>query len=216
MEDSIVPEYDSANPLIRWIFHWRLKVALSYVSALKPASLIDIGCGEGLFIEKLLDSKIPIDEIWGIDRNPRIIEAISLKYPDCSFNHYNFAGEPCPGQKHFQDGEFEVTVCLDTLEHIEKADEAIKEIRRLTADDGYLITSQPTENLFYKLCRFLAKGVFSAKSGPASGPHYHKAGQLHRLVRNNGFTRILGRSLPLPFPFDLFHINLYQKDGEGR
>jgi len=157
-----------------------------------------------------------VDKIWGIDQNLHIIEEMRQKYPGCFFNHHTLAGELRPGQTHFQDGQFEVVVCLDTLEHIEKVDEAIKEIRHLTVDHGCLITSQPTENTFYKLGRFLAKGVFSAKSGPSSGPHYHKAGQLDRLIRKNGYTKILCRHLPLPFPFDLFHVNLYQKDGEGR
>lgn len=46
------------------------------------------------------------------------------------------------------------------LEHIEDIARALRELRRILADGGYLILCAPTENTFYKLMRFVVKVLF--------------------------------------------------------
>ena len=89
---------------------------------------------------------------------------------------------------------------------------ALTEIKRVLDKKGYLITSEPTENLLYKTLRFLYKGTYSKEKGPTAGAHYWNAKDIDKKIRSFGFTRISNHRIPLPLPLcDLFHINLYKK-----
>jgi len=61
---------------------------------------------------------------------------------------------------------------LDVLEHFQDLKEPVKEIARILKKDGFLVTSLPTENFFYKLGRFLTTGTTSMEKGPCS-PHFY-------------------------------------------
>jgi 2-polyprenyl-3-methyl-5-hydroxy-6-metoxy-1,4-benzoquinol methylase len=202
---NIVPEYQSKNPIVQWLFHKRLKTAQAYVRALKPNTLLDAGCGDGSFVRLMAhDSTLPDLAITGFDINTRIT-SLSAEFPKYSF----VVGSM--NKTDFADESFDVVVTLDVLEHFEHAHVPISELRRVIKKGGHLITSEPVESVFYKTLRFLIKGTFSEVEGPGSSPHYHNARGIDRIVRECGFARVESKKLPVPMPFDLFHINLYKR-----
>jgi SAM-dependent methyltransferase len=196
----IVPEYRSRNALVRWLFHERLGTAARYVAAVRPDALIDIGCGEGRFLQLLneLDVRVPV--MWGIDLNPNVS---ALAVPNCTFAQRDVV------RTGFADAAFGAVACLDILEHVPALPEALAEIRRIVRPGGHLITSEPVESGLYKALRFLLKGTTSQVAGPGAGGHYGNAQQIHRIVVHSGFTLLRSRRLPCPPPLDLFHVNLY-------
>ncbi len=50
--EQIVPEYYSKNKHIQNIFFKRHEIALEYLKKVNPISVIDLGCGDGLFTKK--------------------------------------------------------------------------------------------------------------------------------------------------------------------
>lgn len=201
---EIIPEYYSKSGIVRWLFHKRLAFAEAYVRSVAPRSMVDIGCGDGQFIDLLNKRGVRIDNVWGIDLNDRVT-GLNGKIKNCTFERRSVF------DTGFPEGMFDAAVCLDVLEHIRDIGEALAEIRRILSDSGHLITSEPSESALYRSLRFVLKGTYSQESGPGAGKHYYNARQIDRIIQENGFVRINSRKLPLSPPFDLFHINLYQK-----
>ncbi len=201
---EIVPEYHSKNFFVRWLFIKRLTLALCYLKDINPAALIDIGCGDGYLIRLLNTNKIGIKEMWGIDLNPQVIQ-LNSEVQNCTFSQQSIF------RTDFSDQKFDIAVGLDVLEHLKDIETALCEIRRILTPHGYLITSEPVESVLYKSLRFLLKGTYSQESGPGAGKHYFNARQIDQIITHSGFQKRDSKKIPLPRPFDLFHINLYQK-----
>lgn len=203
--EQIVPEYYSKNMTVRWLFHQRLKIALDYVRKINSKVLVDIGCGDGSFIKLITNKEVnSIDEIWAIDINPSLMQ-FATRYPDCNFRIQNII------KTDFRDQQFDTIVCLDVLEHIKDIKKAINELRRILVIGGHLITSEPVESFLYKLLRFSIKGTFSQKLGPGASAHYYKASQVDTVIKKMKFEKVISKKIPFYSPFDLFHLNLYQK-----
>ncbi len=203
---KIVPEYYSKNPAVKWLFKKRLYIALKFLKTIKTDVLIDIGCGDGYFIQLINKCGIKARAMWGIDLNPRVIQ-LETQIRNCDFRVRNIL------KTGFQNYMFDVVVCLDILEHMKDIKVAIIEIKRILKDDGHLIVSSPVESTLYKSLRFIIKGTYSQASGPGAGKHYYNARQLDKIIRQMGFDRVLLKKIPLCYPFDLFHVNLYKKQG---
>ena len=201
---EIVPEYRSANPAVRWLFLKRLDVALDLarLDESGPLRVADLGCGEGMTL-RLLRERFPRHEITGIDHNPNVA-ALAVPGVAVRAGDLNDPALLAPGS-------FDRILCLDVLEHIENFDAPLASIRRALAPGGLLVISAPAENLFHKTSRFLLKGTFSEKAGPASSPHYHRAATLRRDIAAAGFEELSSVSLPLPGPLALIVLAAFRR-----
>ena len=56
---------------------------------------------------------------------------------------------------------FDEIFALDCLEHIDKLEFELNQIKRVLKNNGSLIISGPTENILYKLGRFIMKGTWN-------------------------------------------------------
>ncbi|MBI2443831.1 MAG: class I SAM-dependent methyltransferase [Candidatus Magasanikbacteria bacterium] len=200
---EIVPEYQSANPLVRWLFHRRLTIARDFLRQTEARNFLDVGCGQGAFIELVLKSGWTGGEIWGIDLNPSVGELKQKLAPA------HFAVQDLNALQ-FPSHSFDAIVTLDTLEHIADLLPPLAEFRRVLKPGGYLITSEPVESAWYKTLRFVLKGTYSMEHGPGAGVHYHNARGVERIIRASRFELLKLKKLPLPAPLDLFHLALYQ------
>lgn len=101
----------------------------------KHKKIIDLGCGEGVLVESLLEQGY---KITGIDAN------YESKYVSKgNITNTNFPNE-----------SYDLVLCLDVLEHLDfqEQEAAIKEIDRILKPDGMLVTTIP--NLAHLLSRF--------------------------------------------------------------
>lgn len=206
MAVKIVPEYYSKNPLVKNLFLKRLKIALRLAKTqlgLRDAPrAIDLGCGDGIFL-KLLEEKFPFVKTFGVDILPEVEGTKKILRAEIKIGDLRQTG--------FPDNFFDIVFCLDTLEHFEKLDEPVKEIERITKDNGLLIVSLPTESHFYKLGRLILKGTTSMETGPCSSPHFHDAKEIRGFLAHSGFQVVEEGRLPhLPLPA-LFKIISFRK-----
>lgn len=203
---EIVPQYKSKNLFVKWLFNKRLEVASSYITKINPNKVLDLGCGDGTFIKKI-KKKFPEIEVCGVDPNPNVIILNNI-FKEKIFRRGNIFS------LSLHKNNFDVIVCLDVLEHIKDLFKGIEYIKGFIKKNGYLIISEPTENFFYKSLRFLHKGTYSQEKGPEAGPHYWNAKEVDKIIRLNGFKRLQNIKIPVTLSsFDLFHINLYIKNG---
>ena len=106
--------------------------------ALAPASVIDIGCGEGCLLSEL--SATGTWDLAGVEIDHRARGFARAFLPDRVFLHEATAGIP--------DGRFMAAVVMEVLEHIadHQVPSFLAEVRRVLAPDGALVLSVPTSN----------------------------------------------------------------------
>lgn len=205
---EIIPQYYSNNPLVSRLFWARLesavRLAKNGITDSSNIRVVDLGCGQGVFLG-LLEENFKKIQIFGLDKEPEILDLEKKLRAKIQIADLQKSG--------FPDGFFDVVFCLDVLEHIKDLRNPAKEIRRILKKDGMLITSCPTENLFYKLGRFFTVGTTSMEKGPCS-PHFHKAKTVEKNLSENGFRIIKRITLP-PVPFlALFSIASFRKNNQ--
>lgn len=198
--DDIVPEYYSANKYIRKIFFKRFEIAISYLRHINAKTVLDAGCGNGIFTHRIASSG-DFNSVIGVDLNIHL-EELGKKYKNVTFIRCDLRQLPFKKQ-------FDAVVCLDVLEHFKDIDEVIKSVIRILKDDGYLIVSGPIEGFWYKLGRLIYKGTFSGETGPAAGRHYYNIRKIDKIIRT--YLRFI-RNTKIRFLFaHLFDVNLYRK-----
>ena len=139
---------DVADP-VNWYYIWgtktfflyRLKMALSMLGTRKYEKLLDIGFGCGIFLPELLKR---CDELHGIDihENIHLVEDMMQKEGlKSTLSNASVTKIPYP------DKYFDCIVCMSVLEHIQDLRTAIREIRRVTKDDGTIVLGFPVDNV---------------------------------------------------------------------
>ena len=108
----------------------------------KDARVLDVGAGEGALVERYRKKG------WDIIGADSAYESAHVKKAD-------LLALP------FDDGAFDVVLCLDVLEHVSLLDQprALQEIARIVKDEGRLFMSVP--NLARRCCTARSKSLTS-------------------------------------------------------
>jgi SAM-dependent methyltransferase len=101
--------------------------------------MVDIGCGTGEMLQRLISRMIPEYEIeaFGLDFAPSAIEKAERLLPEARFlvddiYHNRLASD-----------YFDLVVSLETMEHLEQPNKAIAEAVRVCKPDGVLVITVP-------------------------------------------------------------------------
>lgn len=110
------------------------------VSELIPSdvtSILDVGCGNGIFVNYLIDQPRKFIRVHGVDRSLTAIKFVKTEKTQASI-------EKLP----FHAGEFDLVVCLEVLEHLPKPifEQAIMELIRVS-NKHIIITVPNKQNL---------------------------------------------------------------------
>jgi SAM-dependent methyltransferase len=116
----------------------RYRWALGFAPGMR---VLDAGCGAGYGAAMLAAAGAA--SVVGLDRaasvlqeaRPRLGDDVELVEGDV---------EDLP----FADGSFDLVVCLETLEHVERPDTAIAELARVAGDAGLVIVSSPNRDVY--------------------------------------------------------------------
>lgn len=116
----------------RIFFEEVLSVCQKYVYG----KVVDIGCGSGFFLQ-LLAKHAAHCGIYGIDFSSSSIVRCRREIPEGQFLLSDIYRLGC------RDGVFDTVICMETLEHVERPDDALREILRVCRDGGHVIITIP-------------------------------------------------------------------------
>lgn len=114
----------------------RHEIVLKLASNYQPDSVLDVGCGDGVFT-KAIASAASATEVQGIEIAETSVKAArdgGLDAYQCDIDSEDFP---------FDDGNFEAVTALEVFEHLFNPDNFLQETRRVLKPGGKLILSTP-------------------------------------------------------------------------
>ena len=109
---------------------WEWQAIIKELSELKGKKILDIGCGKGKFCQLFAQSG---DKPTGIDISEELLRSAKKLAPTITYLVGSATNIPA------KDGEFDVAICVEVLEHVPNLEKAIAEMARVLKKDGTLI-----------------------------------------------------------------------------
>ena len=158
----------------RWYWDYRDQRTLSFIRNEK--SILDIGCGEGITLEKLL-KKFPDRKILGLDYSRENVAICKIQnLPAHRGSAYELA---------FEDQSFDCCLFLEVIEHLLDAERALREIHRVLRKGGLLLVIFPNDWVFKaaRLFFFKLKEAFT----PSGHVKQWRPGEMKKTLKGVGF-----------------------------
>lgn len=181
------PKYRSKNPVSRYFVKNYFKAIEHLVKDLDFQKVLEIGCGEGVFLHHLKDH-LRGKEVHGIDLDPNELETAKKNIPFATLMTAN--GDHLP----FADKSFDLVFCCEVLEHVEDPEKVFREMKRVSKK--YCIVSVPNEPL-WRILNF-ARGSYMSDWGNTPGHINHWSPSAFRKQVESHF-KILETVKPLPW-----------------
>jgi ubiquinone/menaquinone biosynthesis C-methylase UbiE len=181
-------KYQSRNPLLRWLLARFFEHVEGAVASVRPTSILDVGCGEGIVTERLAARTGA--RTLGVDRGD---ERLAREWAARSSQLVSFR----PASAYdlpFADRSFDCVCALEVLEHLERPNDALAELARVSG--RALVLSVPREPL-WRLAH-LAAGRNVRRLGNTPGHLNHWSSPAFvRLVENIAHVE----QVATPFPW---------------
>ena len=179
-------------------WNYRDRIALGYVAGDR---IVDVGCGEGITLEKLV-ALHPARQIIGIDAEPENIEicrrhGLPVEYGTV----FNLP---------FEDNVIDCVLFFEVIEHLNAPEKALTEIYRVLKPSGRLILIFPNDRMFV-ISRLLTGMIKEAFYNAGHVMQWTPA-KIREALRVTGFSLLTQRSLPFLFwPVSLHHLSVATK-----
>ena len=187
---NVYDKYGTRNPVARLLMNGFLAAVSELYSLTRPRSVLEVGCGEGKLADHLMGSSHQPERFEACDISldklaPGLDERIHFSAADIY-------------QLPFENGQFDLVVCCEVMEHLNEPARGVAEIARVSS--GCLLVSTPREPLWRMLN--LARGQYWSDLGNTPGhvQHFSRA-QLLRLLATQ--TQVTEVRLPLPWTIAL-------------
>jgi SAM-dependent methyltransferase len=131
---------------------------VSELAGLRPARVLDAGCGEGIVAGWVAEA-IPGVELRGVDARADAVEEFRRRNPGLRADVGDLYSLP------FADGEFDIVLAVEVLEHFDRPAVALRELVRVSS--GSLVLTVPHEP-FFRLGN-LARGRYVGRFGSTPG-----------------------------------------------
>ena len=182
---------------------YRDKAALGHIAGDR---IVDIGCGEGITLEKLV-TLYPDRQIVGIDSEPENID-ICQKH-GLPIQYGTVFDLP------FEDNAIDCVLFFEVIEHLDEPEKALAEIRRILKPGGRLILIFPNDRMFM-ISRLLTGMVKEAFYDAGHVMHWTPS-KIRKALKASGFSPVAQCNLPFPFwPISLHHLAIAEKQPPGR
>jgi ubiquinone/menaquinone biosynthesis C-methylase UbiE len=157
-------KYGSTNPVVRRLMAGFERTLDELFTQAAPASVLDVGCGEGVLTEQWAQRIAP-GRVVGID-----LEDPKLAAEWAGRQRHNLTFSPMEVERlQFADDEFELVAATEVLEHVTDPERALAEMARVAA--RYLLVSVPHEPLWRVLN--VARGAYLRQLGNTPGHLNH-------------------------------------------
>lgn len=128
--------------------HARLSIIARHVAALRPADLLELGCGIGVLRQAVLADTDPRVDYWGCDISQSAVETIGD--PQVVACDLNRQGIPFAGRS------FDCIVGSGVLEYIDDLPALITQLASRLVPDGHLVVSYFNMRHIYRRVQRLA------------------------------------------------------------
>jgi 2-polyprenyl-3-methyl-5-hydroxy-6-metoxy-1,4-benzoquinol methylase len=189
-------KYGSTNPVVRRLMAGFESTLDELFAKAFPASLLDVGCGEGVLTHKWAE-RLGDRRIVGIDLEDPAIQAEWEKRRAPNLEYRVMKAENLP----FADGEFDVATAIEVLEHVPDPEHTVAEMARVAS--GHLIVSVPREPVWRAVN--MARGAYLKELGNTPGHvnHWSKRSFVELLSRHGEVVET--RS---PFPWTMLLVRV--------
>ncbi len=190
-------KYGSTNPAVRRMMAG-FEGALDELFALaEPASLLDVGCGEGVLAHRWAQRLGEQRRVVGIDLEEDSIQAGWAQHQAPNLEYQVMRAENLP----FAEGEFDLASAIEVLEHVPDPEHTVAEMARCA--QRHLLVSVPREPLWRMLN--MARGAYWTDLGNTPGHlnHWSRRAFVALLSRHGKVAEV--RS---PFPWTMLLVRL--------
>jgi SAM-dependent methyltransferase len=183
-------KYGSSNPLVRRMMTGFEGALDELMAAAGPGSLLDVGCGEGVLVQRWAQRLGPECRVVGIDLEEESIQAGWSERQAPNLEYRVMRAENLP----FADGEFDLASAIEVLEHVPDPEQTLGEMARCA--ERHLLVSVPREPLWRVLN--LARGAYWRTLGDTPGHlnHWSRRGFVALLERYGSVAEV---RMPLPW-----------------
>lgn len=164
VESTNYAKFQTSNPVVRLLIDRFYARVAATVAETRPASVLDAGCGEGETIARL-DGLLP-DRVAGVDLSPDAVAFAAGRFPGLEISRASVYELP------FEDGCFDLVLCLEVLEHLADPGAALAELARVSGGD--VVVSVPHEPWFRLGSLARGKHVRSLGNHPEHVNHWNR------------------------------------------
>jgi len=185
-------KYENNDPVRKKLLTRFLRQLTHEVIAVHPKTIADAGCGEGFVVGQLMEAGVKA-EMAGVDLSKEAVRIANQKFPKATFKVGSIYDLP------FKDDSYDLVLCNEVLEHLEKPADAVKELKRVSKK--YVICSVPHEPFF--MVGSLAGGKYISRLGnhPEHINHWTNI-SFRRFLEKNGLHVVKTHAI-MTFPWTL-------------
>ena len=189
-------KYGSSNPLVRRMMAGFEGALAELFARAEPDSLLDVGCGEGVLVQRWA-LRLPQRRVVGIDLEEPSIQAGWEQHGAPNLDYIVMRAENLP----FAEGEFDLACAIEVLEHVPDPEHTLSEMARCA--ERHLLVSVPREPLWRMLN--MARGAYWGDLGNTPGHLNHWS--------RRSFVALLSRygkvvEVRSPFPWTMLLVRL--------
>jgi 2-polyprenyl-3-methyl-5-hydroxy-6-metoxy-1,4-benzoquinol methylase len=189
-------KYGSGNPLVKRMMSGFECTLDELLAAAAPASLLDVGCGEGVLVHQWAQ-RLPAARVVGIDLQEDSIQAGWQERQAPNLEYRVMKAENLP----FADSEFELASAIEVLEHVPDPEHTVAEMARCAS--GHLLVSVPREPMWRMLNMARAAYLSDLGNTPGHLNHWSKRSFVRMLERHGKVVQ--ARS---PFPWTMLLVRV--------
>lgn len=165
------------------IWHNRkISLAKQLIGNLSFTNCLDVGCASGFMISQIAEV-FPQAKYFGVDIYQKAIEHAQKIYPKISFKSVSSDRLP------FQNNSFDLILCFETIEHVEKPVLILKEIKRVLRKNGTLILAMDSGSLLFRLVWLVWENT-TGKVWKGSHLHPFHHSELDKIISRSGFKAL--------------------------
>jgi ubiquinone/menaquinone biosynthesis C-methylase UbiE len=158
------------------------------IRRIKGSVILDIGCGEGITLEKLI-RRFPGKDIQGIDYSRENVEICKKNNLPVEYGSVYAIG--------LADNSIDTCLLIEVIEHLDNYTAALKELYRVLKSGGVLLLLFPND-INFKLARIMT-GKFKEAAYDAGHIRQWRPGTLSKELVKAGFEITEIKNIPLYF-----------------